>query len=76
MGYNGYKNWQQWNVSLWINNDESLYKLARHYARVSASRADAAESMLEQLNSDGIYETPDGAKYSKTSIRAAMVGIL
>lgn len=76
MRYNGYKNWQQWNVSLWINNNEGLYKLARHYARVSTSRADAAEGMLGQLNSEGIYETPDGAKYSKTSIRAAMAGIL
>ncbi len=76
MSYNGHKNWQQWNVSLWINNDEGLYKLARYYARKSTNRADAAEGMLEQLNSGGIYETPDGAKYSKTSIRAAMVGIL
>jgi len=26
--YNGYKNWNQWNVSLWINNDEWLYNAA------------------------------------------------
>ena len=27
-GYNGWKNYNQWNVVLWINNDESLYFFA------------------------------------------------
>ena len=27
--YNGYKNYATWNVALWINNDESLYELAK-----------------------------------------------
>lgn len=25
--YNGHKNWNHWNVSLWINNDEGLAEL-------------------------------------------------
>ncbi len=25
---NGWKNWETWNVALWINNDQSLYNLA------------------------------------------------
>jgi hypothetical protein len=31
--------------------------------------------MLDELNDQGITHTPDGAPYSKTAIRAAMVGM-
>lgn len=74
MKYNGHKNWNRWNVSLWINNDEGLYNEARRYCR-RMNRDQAARAMLESLNDCGITETPDGAPYSVSSIRAAMVGM-
>lgn len=69
--YNGHKNWNHWNVSLWINNDESLYFRARDLAKRS-NRERAVEILLSELPA----KTPDGAPYSKSSVRAAMVGIL
>lgn len=76
--YNGHKNWTQWNVSLWINNDELLYRMARNYVMFkqrSYTKEQCSEAMLKELHSVGITHTPDGAKYSKTAIRAAMVGM-
>lgn len=31
MAYNGWKNYETWNVNLWLNNDEGLYNCARLY---------------------------------------------
>lgn len=75
--YNSHKNWNFWNVSLWINNDEGLYRMAKNfidrYPRVG--RQKQAALMLDRLADEGITKTPDGAPYSVSSIRAAMVGM-
>lgn len=46
MPYNGHKNW---NVSLWINNDESLYRMARHFRGEFTTARYAARVMLRHL---------------------------
>lgn len=74
-GFNGHKNWNHWNVSLWINNDEGLYNMARRAIRRNKTRLGAAVDMLRDLEDCGIEKTPDGAPYSTSSIRAAMVGM-
>lgn len=74
-GYNGYKNKTHWNVSLWINNDGGLYQLAREFIAANNNRNDAARDMMLFLELTGQDKTPDGFKYSKTAIRAAMVGM-
>jgi hypothetical protein len=84
--FNGHKNWNHWNVSLWINNDEALYELAkdciernRHCQSFSCSmspREKAAHDMLDRLSIiHDVTHTPDGAPYSVTTIRAAMRGM-
>lgn len=70
--YNGHKNYNHWNVSLWINNDEGLYALAKECIASTLNRDEAVVLMLREI---GNTHTPDGAPYSKSSIRAAMVGM-
>lgn len=71
--YNGHKNWNHWNVSLWIGNDESLYNLAQDCIRNNHSnRAKAVDDFIALIETD---KTPDGAPYSKSAVRAAMVGM-
>ena len=54
-GYNGWANWETWNVALWLGNDESLYKLARRFVDYK----DLANYLVES----GTTSTPDGADY-------------
>lgn len=80
--YNGHKNWNHWNVSLWINRDEGLYRLAKDCIQNNRTRQAAAHDMLKALpdyygspTHPRAFSTPDGAPYSVSSIRAAMVGM-
>jgi len=73
--FNGHKNWNHWNVSLWIGNDEGLYNMARECIRQEKTRHDAACAFLELMQGSGdcgCAKTPDGAPYSVTTIRHAM----
>ena len=70
--YNGHRSYNAWNVSLWINNDEALYRWARECIHDTSTREQAADYRLEQLHEDGFRNTPDGVPYTVTNIRLAM----
>jgi len=72
--YNGHKNWNHWNVSLWINNDEMLYAIARYWTK-RRTRPEATKMILYELQAIKLTHTPDGAPYSLSAIRSAIVGI-
>ena len=73
--FNGHASHNAWNVSLWVNNDEGLYTLAKAAIRRTRSRTAAARYMLTSLTDCGSCKTPDGSPYTITSLRAAMVGM-
>ena len=60
MTYNGWKNYETWNVVLWLGNDEGLYNLAREMRTYKALQDD-----LRELN---ITETPDGVAYNDSGL--------
>ena len=53
--YNGYANYETWNVSLWLQNDETLYNVARKYDRYDA--------LIPRLEYAFGQMTPDGVRW-------------
>ena len=65
MSYNGYSNYETWNVCLWILNDEELYGLSRR----CADHAD----FICQLRDIGIVETNDMVAWNDSGINVREV---
>ena len=58
--YNGWTNYETWNVGLWLGNDEGLYEVAR--------RALDFDHLIEMLNSYGSEFTGDGVRWDDPSV--------
>lgn len=62
--YNGWKNRSTWNVSLWINNEESLYRAAVAYKeRREEQGKQATYSGFIRANYMQEEKTPDNIKW-------------
>ena len=57
--YNGYHNRATWNVALWLNNDESMYRAMQSEARRAKPTAGNAKRFCCNLFGEA---TPDGCK--------------
>lgn len=78
--YQGHKNWNHWNVALWLNNDPSLYRCMISWIKAAGGNKDRAARAFYYVltGADGgtpIKATKDGAPYSISAIRAAMRGL-
>ena len=62
--YNGWANYETWNVALYINNDYGLYTLAQEIAEAGGTYGDFCY-MMEDLGSKA---TPDGVSWTDSKI--------
>ena len=61
LGYNGWANYETWNVTLWIGNDEGLESLARD----AGSYKNLVAFLTEELDN---HYTPDGVPWKDSAI--------
>lgn len=66
--YNGHESYNAWNVSLWINNDEGLYRLAQECVNQTNTLDEAARALLSCLPE----RTPDGVRFTFHTVRLAL----
>jgi hypothetical protein len=81
--YNGHRSWNAWNVSLWISNEESIYRFAidcleraekaRNGKLTESGKLNFATRLFMSDFRD--CKTPDGAKYNPTSVKEALKGL-
>ena len=58
--YNGWKNYETWNVALWIGNDEGMYACAQE--------AESYYDLMIHFFNNGVDETPDGVDFEDDSL--------
>ena len=61
--YNGWENYETWNVALWINNSQYLYDLAMECGDY--------ETFCDCLGSDAV--TGDGVKYTDPAVNVVQI---
>lgn len=59
MSYNGWSNRATWNVNLWIDNDEPLYRNKIYWLEMLSKPPSAADATFFVYQHLGTY-TPDG----------------
>ncbi len=59
--FNGWTNYETWNVALWLGNDEGLYEMAKGWA-------EHGYKSLSHMLMEFSPATPDGVKWDDASI--------
>jgi hypothetical protein len=66
--YQGHKNYNAWNVALYLFNEEPVYREMCRIVNSSRTLDRAAVRLLAELPE----RTPDGVRYTKTNVRLAL----
>ena len=62
MSYNGWTNWETWNVATWIDNDEMFHRMMTQGAKGNWEQFKALAMQF------GITKTPDGVSFEDPEV--------
>jgi len=72
--YNGWANYETWNASLWVQNDEFLYNTAKACVTYCADWENPWEKFVRCMTEGQIgrllLQTPDGVRWDDSKIDA------
>jgi hypothetical protein len=60
--YNGWTNYETWNIALWLGNDEGYYKIAKEYG------SQGYLALAASLRDLGVLETPDKVAFNDSGL--------
>jgi hypothetical protein len=67
--YRFWKNYETWNVALWIGNDEGLYNMALEVAKRGGGYKEFVEDLKEVSGETPIaFQTPDGVSWTDSGL--------
>lgn len=72
--YQGHRSWNAWNVSLYIANEEYLYRAGVDALRRTKTLDRATSRFLSDTGLLG-DRTPDGAVYNRLCVKEALRGL-
>ena len=67
--YNGWANYETWNVALWIGNEYAIYKMAQGYVRQCERLNEVVDycDLADVLSMNFGAQTPDGVSWTDIS---------
>lgn len=68
MECNGYKNYDTWNVAMWLNGDEGLYRAMVEWH--NSNKKGTYDDLVSYLGLEGA-STPDGVSFTSSKIDKA-----